>query len=142
MKNDGPENPEFHWQAGYAAFSVSQSNLDEVRRYIENQEEHHRKMTFQESSSILSTTWDRVRRTVCLGLMLSQGNALGILVVPLQGAATLTTRTSSQGVALGWNVFAPSGRDSTVTNASVNCPSSLSSGTSPCLSCSNLSGNS
>jgi putative transposase len=48
MKIDGPENPEFHWQAGYAAFSVSQSNIDEVKRYIENQEEHHRKMTFQD----------------------------------------------------------------------------------------------
>ena len=47
-KTDGPRNLEFHWQAGYAAFSVSQSNLDEVKRYIENQEEHHRKLTFQE----------------------------------------------------------------------------------------------
>jgi REP element-mobilizing transposase RayT len=48
LKVDGPRNPDFHWQAGYAAFSVSQSNLDAVRRYIENQEEHHRKMTFQD----------------------------------------------------------------------------------------------
>ena len=29
----------FQWQGGYADFSVSQSNLDEVRKYIENQEE-------------------------------------------------------------------------------------------------------
>jgi putative transposase len=48
MKIDGPKNTNFHWQAGYAAFSVSQSNLDEVKRYIEKQEEHHRKMTFQD----------------------------------------------------------------------------------------------
>jgi putative transposase len=48
MKSDGPKNPDFHWQAGYGAFSVSQSNLEEVRRYIENQEEHHRRMTFQD----------------------------------------------------------------------------------------------
>ena len=48
MKIEGPGNPEFHWQSGYGAFSVSQSNLDEVRQYVENQEEHHRKMTFQE----------------------------------------------------------------------------------------------
>jgi REP element-mobilizing transposase RayT len=48
MKFDGPRNPEFHWQAGYGAFSVSQSNLDVVRRYIANQEEHHRKMTFRD----------------------------------------------------------------------------------------------
>ncbi len=38
----------FYWQGGYAAFSVSQSNLAEVIRYIENQEEHHRRMTFQD----------------------------------------------------------------------------------------------
>lgn len=48
MKTDGPHIADFHWQAGYAGFSVSQSNVDEVRRYIENQEEHHRKMTFQD----------------------------------------------------------------------------------------------
>jgi REP element-mobilizing transposase RayT len=39
---------DFHWQNGYGAFSVSQSNVEAVRRYIENQEEHHRKRTFQE----------------------------------------------------------------------------------------------
>ena len=38
----------FHWQAGYGAFSVSQSNLTAVIRYIENQEEHHRRVTFQD----------------------------------------------------------------------------------------------
>ena len=48
MKTDGPKNRDFYWQSGYAAFSVSQSNVSEVKRYIENQEEHHRKMTFQE----------------------------------------------------------------------------------------------
>lgn len=39
---------QFAWQPGYAAFAVSRSNLDDVRRYIENQEEHHRKRTFRE----------------------------------------------------------------------------------------------
>ena len=48
MKLKGPRNPEFFWQAGYGAFSVSQSNLDAVTRYIENQEEHHQKMSFQD----------------------------------------------------------------------------------------------
>jgi REP element-mobilizing transposase RayT len=48
MKAEGPKCPEFAWQAGYAAFSVSQSNADKVRRYIENQEAHHRKITFQD----------------------------------------------------------------------------------------------
>ncbi len=48
MKTDGPRNTDFHWQNGYAAFSVSRSNAVEVQRYIENQEEHHRRMTFQD----------------------------------------------------------------------------------------------
>ena len=38
----------FAWQMGYGAFSVSQSNIEVVRAYIENQEAHHRRMTFQE----------------------------------------------------------------------------------------------
>ncbi|HKS96231.1 MAG TPA: IS200/IS605 family transposase [Terriglobia bacterium] len=38
----------FSWQAGYGAFSVSQSNVDDVMRYIASQEEHHRRVTFQE----------------------------------------------------------------------------------------------
>ena len=39
---------EFHWQAGYAAFSVSQSNIAAVREYIRNQAEHHAKQSFQD----------------------------------------------------------------------------------------------
>jgi putative transposase len=38
----------FAWQTGYGAFSVSQSNLDEVRQYIADQREHHRVRTFRE----------------------------------------------------------------------------------------------
>lgn len=38
----------FAWQSGYGIFSVSQSKLETVRRYIENQEEHHRVKTFME----------------------------------------------------------------------------------------------
>lgn len=47
MKADS-EISGFHWQAGYSAFSVSQSNIDDVRRYIERQAEHHRRLSFQE----------------------------------------------------------------------------------------------
>ena len=38
----------FAWQDGYAAFTVSKSNLAKVVRYIKNQRAHHRKKTFQE----------------------------------------------------------------------------------------------
>ena len=53
MKTAGPRNPAFQWQAGYGAFSVSQSNSDAVRRYIEGQEEQHRKMTFRDELQAL-----------------------------------------------------------------------------------------
>jgi putative transposase len=36
----------FKWQEGYAAFTVSPSGTGSVRRYIENQEEHHHKQSF------------------------------------------------------------------------------------------------
>jgi len=38
----------FEWQDGYGAFSVSKSILPSVCEYIQKQEEHHRKKTFQE----------------------------------------------------------------------------------------------
>jgi putative transposase len=38
----------FAWQAGYGAFSVNQSNLPAVVKYIRDQEQHHRKISFQE----------------------------------------------------------------------------------------------
>jgi putative transposase len=43
-----PNMRNFAWQRGYSGFSVSYSNLDEVYRYIENQEDHHRSRSFQE----------------------------------------------------------------------------------------------
>ncbi len=48
IKQASPALRKFHWQNGYGAFSVSQSNLDRVIRYIETQEQHHRKVTFQD----------------------------------------------------------------------------------------------
>ena len=48
LKQQGPGYADFRWQAGYGLFSVSQSNLDQVREYIAKQEEHHRKLTFQD----------------------------------------------------------------------------------------------
>jgi len=39
---------DFAWQAGYGAFSVSASNVDDVTRYIQNQEAHHQGKSFQD----------------------------------------------------------------------------------------------
>jgi putative transposase len=47
MKSEGGV-PGFTWQAGYGVFSVGESQVDAVINYIQNQEEHHRKVTFQE----------------------------------------------------------------------------------------------
>jgi putative transposase len=41
-------HPAFYWQNGYGAFSVSASNVDQVKKYIENQEQHHRTVSFQD----------------------------------------------------------------------------------------------
>lgn len=43
----------FAWQGGYGAFSVSRSNVDAVYNYIASQEEHHKRMTFQEEYLML-----------------------------------------------------------------------------------------
>jgi REP element-mobilizing transposase RayT len=48
LKERGPDYTDFAWQGGYAVFSVSQSNLEQVKQYIANQEEHHRKIGFQD----------------------------------------------------------------------------------------------
>jgi REP element-mobilizing transposase RayT len=43
-----PASHAFAWQAGYGAFSVSDSGRDAVKKYIAGQAEHHRVRTFQE----------------------------------------------------------------------------------------------
>ncbi|MBI3830967.1 MAG: IS200/IS605 family transposase [Planctomycetes bacterium] len=48
IKTQGPEFRFFHWQKGYAAFSIGKSGERGVRAYIARQKEHHRKKTFQD----------------------------------------------------------------------------------------------
>jgi len=48
LKDQDDKYRDFEWQKGYADFSVSQSNLEQVKQYIANQEAHHRKMSFQD----------------------------------------------------------------------------------------------
>jgi putative transposase len=43
-----PELKNFSWQRGYGAFTVSHSNVEEVRRYIAQQKEHHQKISFHD----------------------------------------------------------------------------------------------
>jgi REP element-mobilizing transposase RayT len=48
IKTKGGDLELFQWQNGYGVFSVSYSKITEVREYISNQMNHHKKMSFQE----------------------------------------------------------------------------------------------
>jgi putative transposase len=48
IKTQGREYSNFYWQDGYSIFSVSPNEIDNVARYIRNQEEHHGHRTFEE----------------------------------------------------------------------------------------------
>ncbi|QDT69960.1 Transposase IS200 like protein [Planctomycetes bacterium MalM25] len=53
IKARDPKLGEFQWQAGYGAFSVSQSEITRVKAYIANQAEHHRERDFKEEFRLL-----------------------------------------------------------------------------------------
>jgi hypothetical protein len=48
---------DFHWQNGYGAFSLSPAHVEPVRSYVATQEEHHRKVTFQDELRRLLTKY-------------------------------------------------------------------------------------
>lgn len=62
LKEQSRDYLDFQWQTGYATFSVSQSNLPELTRYVAEQEEHHKKMNFQDELRALlrkhEVEWD------------------------------------------------------------------------------------
>jgi len=53
LKTQSPSLKTFAWQSGYGAFSVGPSDLPALRRYIEEQEAHHQKISFQDELRIL-----------------------------------------------------------------------------------------
>ena len=48
IKTKGGEFRNFHWQRGYGAFSIGQSNVEALKRYIREQKKHHQHRTFQD----------------------------------------------------------------------------------------------
>ncbi len=48
LKTKGPELRDFAWQNGYGMFSIDFSQIESVRKYIAGQEEHHRRVSFQD----------------------------------------------------------------------------------------------
>jgi REP element-mobilizing transposase RayT len=53
LQKQGPAFCDFEWQGGYADFSVSASNIEQVKRYIAGQKEHHRRISFQDEMRAL-----------------------------------------------------------------------------------------
>src|SRR2546423_1065313 len=48
IKTKGREFRNFHWQDGYGGFSIGKADISNLTKYIANQKEHHRKLSFQE----------------------------------------------------------------------------------------------
>jgi len=48
IKTKGVKYQNFYWQRGYSGFSVNPTEIEIVKRYIHNQEEHHKAKTFKE----------------------------------------------------------------------------------------------
>ncbi len=48
IKQQKPTLAQFHWQSGYGAFSISPSHVKALTRYIEDQEDHHRRESYQD----------------------------------------------------------------------------------------------
>jgi REP element-mobilizing transposase RayT len=48
LKEQSADLADFHWQAGYGAFSVSPAHVEALKQYIANQEEHHRQESYSD----------------------------------------------------------------------------------------------
>jgi len=48
LKTMSPDLADFNWQNGYGIFSIGFSQIESVRNYIVGQEEHHRRVSFQD----------------------------------------------------------------------------------------------
>jgi putative transposase len=100
--------PRFGWQAGYGVFSVSESNVPAVTKYIASQEEHHKKRSFQEEFvAFLKKNdvayderyiWEQVSFApggLAGFLCLPRACALGCILSPLRGLYRYQRRTTA-----------------------------------------------
>jgi putative transposase len=58
LKHEDTSLINFAWQKGYGAFSLGASQLPDLLAYIDNQESHHKKMTFQDEYRIFLKKYD------------------------------------------------------------------------------------
>jgi REP element-mobilizing transposase RayT len=60
------EADHFEWQTGYGAFSVSESQVSKVRKYIQTQEAHHAKVSFKdELIALLKKQGSNMTSAIC-----------------------------------------------------------------------------
>ena len=48
LKEQSPDLADFYWQSGYGTFSISPDHVEALTAYIKNQDEHHKKESFQD----------------------------------------------------------------------------------------------
>ncbi len=48
IKTKGQQYQKFYWQNGYGGFSIHQGEVDVVKNYISTQDEHHKKISFED----------------------------------------------------------------------------------------------
>ena len=58
IKNQAGGLGNFYWQRGYGAFSVGQSQVSDVSRYIKNQKEHHTLQSYEDEFRALCRKYD------------------------------------------------------------------------------------
>ena len=58
IKSEDPSLPDFYWQQGYGAFSISPQHVGPLKGYIDNQDEHHEKETFKDELRRLFKKYD------------------------------------------------------------------------------------
>ena len=57
IKTKGPQFADFAWQEGYGAFTIGESQVEAITRYIETQEEHHQSRSFQDEFRAILTNY-------------------------------------------------------------------------------------
>jgi putative transposase len=58
VKTLGSQYGEFYWQRGYGMFSVSPADRGEAEAYVRNQEEHHRRRSYQDEFRAMLKRYD------------------------------------------------------------------------------------
>ena len=58
MKQQDEQFAGFYWQRGYGAFSIGQSQVPALSRYIRNQKEHHKSQTYQDEFRSLCAKYE------------------------------------------------------------------------------------